>query len=343
MKERLTEFRNRLKQSQHLNRFRSWLSRSYENLSAKGRHYWLLAAFLLPAGMLVGDFLGDQSIWVTTRYYVYNILQKAPSAHPLKSSTRTVVVLIGDEDYWKGELARRTPLKRDYLARLLLKLDQTNPAVIALDVDLGSQTADKTVIEHPDYQAETKELLTAIKSVSRNRPVVLPRTLFMDDFSSGVSPELTSDTDSYEAEPTVFDGYNFESDNVLTGYVSLPYDVRQVPLTLRLKDGRDQDSFAAAIVKRLDRSALQDAQSSDKTALPYGTFISPSGFTQISAKQVFESEPDTLKPWLAANAVLVGGAWHQNSFERGRKVDTHLTPAGEIGGVFVHANNVEAL
>jgi len=46
---------------------------------------------------------------------------------------------------------------------------------------------------------------------------------------------------------------------------------------------------------------------------------------------------------LAANAVLVGGAWHLNSFEKGQQVDTHLTPAGEIGGVFVHANYVEAL
>jgi CHASE2 domain-containing sensor protein len=342
MKDLLARFKNRLDQSQRLVPLRGWLSQSFRNLKAKGRHYWLLAAFLLPTGMLLGDLLGKQSVWVTTRYYVYNVLQKA-AARPITSSTRTLVVLIDDEEYWKGALARRTPLKRDYLARLLLKLDQTNPAVIALDVDLAAQTADKSVIEHPDYQAETNELLTAIKTVSKNRPVVLPRTLFREGLSAGVSPETTIDAGSYEPEPTVYDGYDFETNNILTGYVSLPYDVRQVPLTLPMKDGSEQDSFAAAIVKRLDQSALRDAQSDVKTSLPYGTFIPPTGFTSISAKQILESNPDTLKPLLAANAVLVGGSWHTKSFKRGRQVDTHLTPVGEIGGVFVHANYVEAL
>lgn len=344
MKERLATFKTRLNRSRHLAQLRSWLDRSYKHLSAKGPGYWIFALFLLPIGMIVGDLLGDQGVWVPTRYYVYHILQNAPSAHPLKSSTRTAVVLIGDEEFWKGELARRIPLKKDYLACLLLKLDQTNPAVIALDVDLGSQTADRSVIYHSDYKDEIDALRTAIKIVSRNRTVVLPKTLFVEGRSAGVSMEQASDSDeSYEAEPTVFDGYNFETNNILNGYVALPYDVRQVPLTLSLKDGSPLDSFAAAIVKRLDRSALQDAQSSDKTALPYGTFIPPTGFPQVSAKQVLESEPETLKPLLEHNAVLVGGAWHLNSFERGRQVDTHLTPEGEIGGVFVHANYVEAL
>ena len=39
----------------------------------------------------------------------------------------------------------------------------------------------------------------------------------------------------------------------------------------------------------------------------------------------------------------MGGTWHALAFGRGVKIDTHLTPVGQIGGVFIHANYIEAL
>ena len=144
-----------------------------DHLYSKGINYWVIVAFLIPVGMLIGDLLGEQRIWVTARYRLYQALQRV-STNTIDYSTRTAVVLIGDEEYWKGELARRTPLKRTYLAEVLLKLDSANPAVIALDVDLRSQTPDRSVVEHPDYHAETSVLLNVVKAVSRNRPVILP-------------------------------------------------------------------------------------------------------------------------------------------------------------------------
>ena len=45
----------------------------------------------------------------------------------------TVVVLIGDKEFWGTELARRSPLNREYLARLVVALDKLDPKVIALD------------------------------------------------------------------------------------------------------------------------------------------------------------------------------------------------------------------
>jgi CHASE2 domain-containing sensor protein len=124
--------------------------------------------------------------------------------------------------------------------------------------------------------------------------------------------------------------------------VLLRDDVRQIPLVLSLKDGTQVESFAAAIVKPLDATALQDAQASGDSGLPYGTFIPPDRIKQMSANYVFATDARELKKALAANVVLVGGAWHSNAFEESR-IDSHPTPVGEIPGVFIHANYVEAL
>ena len=320
------------------NRVKSWINHLY----GKGFAYWITVLFLIPIGMLIGDLLGEERVWVNARYYLYNSLQSA-SAHSLTYSTRTTVVLIGDDEFWKGDLARRTPLKKTYLARILRKLDMANPAVIGFDIDLRSQTPDKSFVEHPDYQAETAELLDAINSVSRTRPIVLARTLISEP-GPGETGLSSADSDlAYEAEPSVFDDYKFESSNVFEGYVSLPYDIRQVPLTLKTKDGSEIDSFSAAIVRALDPKAILEAQGQDRDALPYGTFISPQSFEPLSAQYLLDTPPEILKSKLAANVVLVGGAWHQYAYGHGKQVDMHLTPVGEIGGVFVHGNYVEAL
>jgi CHASE2 domain-containing sensor protein len=331
MKELPSNLKSLLNRSPRLRQFGDWLVKSQKNLSAKGRWYWILAGFLLTAGMIVGHLLGTQGFWVAARYYVYNVLQKS-AAHPLHASTRTVVVLIGDDEFWNGELARRIPLKRDYLACLLLKLDEANPAAIALDIDLSAK--------HPDYQKETDRLTEAVKFVAHNRPVIVSQQISRTGHSWAVTSDPNSQPGSYESVPSILDSYHF--DNVSAGFVLLRDDVRQIPLVLSLKDGTQVESFAAAIVKPLDATALQDAQASGDSGLPYGTFIPPDRIKQMSANYVFATDARELKKALAANVVLVGGAWHSNAFEESR-IDSHPTPVGEIPGVFIHANYVEAL
>ncbi len=312
-----------------------------KDLQGKGCFYWIFVLFLIPIGMLLGEWLGEQNVWVKARYQIYRGLQSI-SAHSITYPTRTAVVLIGDDEFWKGDLARRTPLKRRYLADLIRKIDAADPALIALDIGLRSQTADTGFVEHPDYQAETAELLSAIKTVSQNRPVVLPRTLMASgDHDQSESPEIENAT--LEREPSVYDGYNFETNNVSDGYVSLPYDIRQVPLGLKLTDNAPLDSFAAAIVRRIDGHALRDAQAKDESALPYGNFIAPEAFDALYADDVLKEKPSVLKSKLVTKIVLIGGAWHERAFRHGKQIDLHFTPVGEIGGVFVHANYVEAI
>src|SRR5947199_10803687 len=155
---------------------REQFRRDLTHLRLKGIRYWLVALSLVPLGMLAGDTLGKWDVWVTLRYKIYHALQDL-SPHFSKRSKRTVIVLIEDEEYWKGELARRVPLKRCYLARLVSRLDLADPAAIGLDVDLRSQTPDNSLVVHHDYQEETAKLAEAIRYTSANRCVVLPRTL----------------------------------------------------------------------------------------------------------------------------------------------------------------------
>src|SRR5258706_2665491 len=255
--------------SLRLPRLAGWLKKTYQNLRGKGVNYWLVVAFLIPLGMLIGDAIGERRMLIGPRYRLYRMLQHTSVNSPTYSD-RTALLVVGDEEFWKGELARRAPLKRGYLEKLLIKLNSTfeKPAVIAIDIDLRSQTPDKSVVEHSDYHDETQKLLQTIDIVSHDTRVVLPRTLIS---KSAEEPTLLAEEQRYVKEPSIYDDFPFVPKRVIEGYVSLPYDIRQVPLPLPMKEGLPLDSFAAAIAGVLGPVAVDDAQA--KGALPYGTFI----------------------------------------------------------------------
>jgi CHASE2 domain-containing sensor protein len=121
----------------------------FSQVRRKGLGYWCIAVALILIGMYLGEHIGELDIWVDMRYRLYQSLQQL-APHDIYPK-RTAIVLIGDEEYWNGELARRVPIKRDYIAKLLEALDTADPQVIALDFDLHSQTLDGTLLDHPDY------------------------------------------------------------------------------------------------------------------------------------------------------------------------------------------------
>ncbi len=241
-------------------------------------------------------------------------------------------MIIDDEDFWKGPLARRTPLKRDYLACLVRALDAANPPVIALDIALPSPIPQAGPAELPEYNAETQELLATIKEVSRRRTVVLATTL------AGSPGARTLNSN-------VFDDYDFAGGSFSPGFTTLPRDLRQVALYAHLKGGGRADSFAAAIVRPLDERAL--GHLGDDGELPYGTYYRPEEFrTRYAAHDIFRMSPDALRRALSTKAVIVGGGWHRSYYGgagEGDQVDLHFTPAGDIPGAYIHANYVEAL
>lgn len=297
-------------------------------LRRKGFLYWVRVVILLAVGMVAGDWLSGEEIWVDLRYRIY---QSQHSSSPRKPyAERTAVVLIQDEDYWKGPLGRRVPIKRGYLAKLVDGLDAANPAVIALDFDLASPVPDGGLVEHPDYRTERQEFLNAVKRASLRRKIVLPRTVDLDEGRQ------------YIVRSDIHDGFNFgpKRENIYTGYIALPYDIRHVPVALRLRGGGTVDSFATAIVRAYNPKAL--GRVPDGNSLPFGSYLKVEEFRQVSAQDVLKRRREALAQ-LAHKIVIVGGAWHRQGYGRGDLVDAYFTPVGWIGGAFIHANYVEAL
>jgi CHASE2 domain-containing sensor protein len=301
-------------------------------LRAKHFSHWLIAIALIGLGTFLGHKLGESHIWMDLRYKAYQSLlyhftPRAP--HP----KRTVLVLINDQEYWSPPLDGRRPIKRDYLAKLVRKLAEANPAVIALDVDL-SLTTDRSTFDNGPYKPETDDLLKAVKEVATDRTVILGRRLSYAD----------ADEKGFQAVPAVFDGYRFGDSKVRSGYISLPPDIRRIPLALTMQDGSTKvDSFASAILGAIDEQSLRDAKANEQDALPYGTFIEPQRFIQHSANYVLNADAKTLQSDMAFKVVIVGGAWHQFGMNQGPENDSHESPVRNVYGAFVHANYVEAL
>lgn len=240
------------------------------------------------------------------------------------------MVLISDEEFWRGELANRLPLDRDYLAKLLDKLKDADPAVIAFDLNFQSPMPDGTLNVNPKYARETQNFLNKVKEVSQGQkgiPIVLPKTVrFRDGY--------------YFTESDVFDGFDFGDSKVYFGHILLPFDYRKVPLALTMKNGDSVDSFAEAIVRIDNNEALKPISAEGK--LPFGYYLSELQFPRVFARQVIGSD-NTVFATLNKKIVIVGGVWRPNSYGRGEQVDTHFTPAGPLPGALMHANFVESL
>jgi len=298
-------------------------------LAARGPFYWGLAAALIGIGVFLEEALSHQKLVLSAEYKIYRYYRQV-SPLPVQA-TRTVVVLIDDVDYWKGDLARRVPIKRKYLAGLLRKLAAGNPQVIALDFNLRSPVLDGTLPDNKDYESETADLERAALEVAQKRIiVVLPTTVGRD--SGGY----------YYRHPDVFDHLEQRNANISVGYIMPTVDIRQVPLQLPMRGGQALDSFASAIVRRVDDSSLRYL--AGEAAFPLGTFMDQKSFKKvIPARRVADLSDDQLSRLLATKTVLVGAAWHDTAYGAGKYVDLHETPAGEMPGVFILANYVEAL
>src|SRR5579872_5786481 len=98
---------------------------------AKPVGYWVRLAAFIIVGSVLASWIGRWDCWIDFRYKVYQSMQ---GVLPRTAYDRdTVLVLIGDEEYWRGELARRVPIKRDYIGKLVRALDEANSAIIMLD------------------------------------------------------------------------------------------------------------------------------------------------------------------------------------------------------------------
>src|SRR3569623_429399 len=150
------------------------------------RRHWAVVIVLIYFGGRIGHYLETNEQLFEVRYFLYQWFQNA-SPWPLYSRD-TVVVLIDDETYWKREPAGRVPINREFLAKLVKKVAEARPAIIALDFDLrspdptGKETATTgdgsvTLCEREEYVEETATLLKTLQALSASCKIVLPRTV----------------------------------------------------------------------------------------------------------------------------------------------------------------------
>jgi CHASE2 domain-containing sensor protein len=164
------------------------------------RSYWIRVATLAILGVIGGRLLDEHRVLLHTRYVIYN-WQTEKTYISKSSSLNTVFVAIDDDAFWKDELARRIPLKRDYLAKLVAAVSDADARVIALDFDLRQPISDGKPVSYPDYTKETNALLQVLKDVAEKRPVVLAESV---DRAQNGPMQLQAD---------IFDDFSFGDDD----------------------------------------------------------------------------------------------------------------------------------
>lgn len=284
--------------------------------------YWLRAWIAIALGIAAGFLINQRFLLLSFRYQVYHELSRLlPDREPMW----TAVVLIGDQEYWRGRLAHRAPVKRDYLANLLRNLDYCDPFVIALDFDLRSPATDGSLPDNPEYAAETAALVDAVLTVSPHHPIVLPVTL---------APY------GRRVEPSVLASIPDRAGEVARGTISVPHDYREIPTTEILGDRTVSRSFAL-VTADFVHPGLSLRFPPDAASLPFGSLSQTTRFPTYYYAENTGFLPPVCKA-LRHKVVVVGAGWHAKADNRGDLVDSHLTPIGAVSGVFLHANYVEA-
>jgi len=297
-------------------------------LKSKPIRYWVEAALLSIIGIWVGHYIGTHGVWLNSRYSLYSLMQKTNWRRPYVQ--HTFVVTVDDDDFWKGKFNGRAPVRRDLLGCMISRLAEAQARVIAVDFDLRSPVADGSPRETPVYQHETDQLLGAIdRACTAHHAVVLPATI---GFGAG---------DSLVRQSDIYSGVEVPPHFFFIGYIALPDDARAVPLDIKLADGSPLDSFALAAVRAYLPDAVRGIKALD--IFPFGGYLEPSAFPHLNAASVLRLDKTALQDQVGGKLVFIGSAWHRLSWKTGPLADSHVTPAGPISGVFVHANYAEAI
>ena len=324
----------------------------------RGWRYWTGAALTLLAGMLASALVDR---YASTSKVRYQFFQWLVELDPRDIQERYVKrVMVGDEEYWRGPLAGRRPIKRDYLAKLLAAVDTGKPLIIAMDFDLRLPDPERLSIPE-DYREESEILARAVLQIAEDREIVLPANVsFAKGGGYAMDPSLfqvfgicsrvaKDGTWTHEGTPALPISANARR-NIRCGYIELPPDMRSLPPVLSLDNGGELDSFSLAIT----RLRSPDAARSLGHTMRYASFVrsedpnQPAALDlksrrQFSASEVLGGDID-LKEALAGAIVIVGGSWSPLAAGRGKTpVDSKVTPVGSIPGARVHSNYVEAL
>jgi len=317
-------------------------------LRDKGVLYWVTASIVLFVAFTGSGYVYGYFHLINLRsQFFQELVELAP--RPVEPGF-VKIVLIDDDEYWKGYLAGRRPIKRDYLARLVNFLVEANANVIGLDFD--TRLPDPQSMDIPaDYRVETEVLTKAIENAAQQgKKIVLSTPISYDN-----EQRYRRDPDIYQAHQLCKDDVSVRPiggiassgssvPNIACGYIARPYDPLVIPGPLLMADGGYLDSFALALSRASNPDLVSHFLERVGNDVRYGNYMSEEKFREygalFSASAVLQGAVNKQK--FAASTVVIGAHWSRDAAGRGPRIDIHWTPVGWISGAVLHANFAEA-
>jgi len=259
------------------------------------------------------------------------------------------------------------PTNRAFLASVISQAARGDAAVIVLDIKL---LAPQGMAAGHDLETQSNgdaRLLDAIRNASANGvPIVLTSWLQRDTkgnfrrmpnfFLDEVLPLpdengncIRSQSDPQSVASTI--GPFRPPGCVRIGNINAPTDLREVPLVTRTVDpeGRSMSVALATAtayeeaIQRLPRTAdkkrIRSAIAHDENV--FASFIQESEFQKIPIQELAEGARSALEK-CRGRIIIIGGNFRED-LGHGTWVDSYETPVGEMRGMYLHANYIEAL
>lgn len=332
---------------------RLWLRSLFRPLSRAGTRFWIsfLAACVIVYSIeaLFERFVESEEIpdLVQRIFHLTGFYQSFVEQVHFPYPRYTAVVLIDPRR--EPEIPDNHHLcdQRKLVADLVRRVQAASPAVIVVDKYFGTTQR---------CARETDDLRNALDSVTRDTVVVIGRRVDLTD-----APVSTKDGDRYFLTPSV--NFGIQNPRLQEAVVNIDPDTRKIPLRFEVYESREQAEKSTGTQWR-NSLALQASLAHPWRLLqrnrriasfiqhnknPFASFLKEDDFEPILAGRILCGEApantveacpsgplaENLRQQLAGRVVLIG--------EIDPDLDTHPTVVGQMSGVLLQANFVEAL
>lgn len=327
----------------------TFLQKTVRRITTHGLSYWIGVVIITILGFSLNHYLDEENFQSirSVKFWLYRMLD---SPMRIGRVAETTVIEISDLEY-DGILARRTPLKRDYLGVLVKNLCAANARVVALDVSFQGLPKGPGRTAISDYAGETDEFRNAIFDILKSPD---GQHQSRNPFCRIVFAVRLDCGNTCRRPLQEIDAAQFSSSRVTEGAANFAADIREMPTRRPLENARPEDSFSWAIFRAYNDSYGYPTPDATALAFPYTEFLSENQFKKqnrvLPADSVYQSKCDEVRPGpecqkierqVQGRVVLIGGTWHRYA-SSDELIDPHYTPIGLMSGVFVHANFVAA-
>jgi CHASE2 domain-containing sensor protein len=321
------------------------------------------AVVLFAEDRLESLFESNEDSFVARAYFrLTDLYQKLVTWQRFPYPRYTAIVAIDKEKepHGPGLNDQVLPLERKAVAELICRVHTASPAVIAVDKTFS-----------PDFSGtETDDLRRAIDSVTRDTVLIIGRK-----FAKKKDP--TDPRYENVLMPTVDFRIPNENEHFQEAIVNIDPDTRKIPLGWEVYESREEAEKSTRAPKWRDTFSLQAAHARPGELLqrnrrisslihdhenPYTSFLKADEFKPILAGQILEGWirvppeppddvvrkavgdaktcssgplPKVLSEQMAGRVVLIGEIDHD--------IDDHSTVVGQMSGLLLQANYVEAL